>query len=119
MIKFMKFFVSIFLIMLLGFAFGLYLPWWTIAVASFIVAVFIYQPPLLSFLTGFSAILILWLLLILKINSSNEEILASRISLVMGFGDSAFMLVLITCIAGAVTGGLGALTGSLLRKARG
>lgn len=112
----MKFFVSILLTGLLAFACGLYLPWWSAVVAAFIVSSLIYQPPLRAFLTGFCAILLLWFGLILKINADNENILAERVSLVIGIGGS-FMLVIISCIIGAITGGLGALTGSLLRKA--
>ena len=113
----MKFFISILLTAMLSFACGLYLPWWSIALAAFIVAALIYQPPLRSFLTGFSAILLLWLGLILKISAANDEILAPRISMVMGLGGS-HILIILSCIIGAVVGGLGALTGSLLRKAR-
>ena len=112
----MKFFISILVTGLLAFACGLYLPWWSVAVAAFIVAALIYQSPLRSFLTGFCSIMLLWFVLILMINAANDNILADRISLVMGMGGS-YMLVTLSCAIGAVTGGLGALTGSLLRKA--
>jgi len=111
----MKFFISILVTGLLAFACGLYLPWWSVAIAAFIVASVIYQPPLRSFLTGFCAILLLWFCLILKINTANENILADRVSLVMGMGGS-MMLVIISSLIGAIVGGLGALTGAYLRK---
>ena|SRR5690349_9961247 len=111
----MKFFISILVTGLLAFACGLYLPWWSVAIAAFIVASLIYQPPFRSFLTGFCAILLLWFALILKINAANENILADRVSLIMGMGGS-MMLVIISSIVGAIAGGLGALTGSYLRK---
>ena len=112
----MKFFVSILITGLLAFACGLYLPWWSAALAAFIVSLLIYQPPLLSFLTGFCAILLLWFGLTLKINAANGSILADRVSLVIGMG-GPFVLVILSSVIGAVAGGLGALTGSLLRKA--
>lgn len=112
----MKFFISILLTGLLAFACGLYLPWWSVAVAAFIVASLIYQPPLRSFLTGFSAIMLLWFGLILMINAANENILATKMGRVMELGES-YLLVILSCVIGAVTGGLGGLTGSLLRKA--
>jgi len=59
---------------------------------------------------------ILWLILTVSINSANGGILAPRISMIMGLGQSSSMLILITCVIGALTGGLGALTGSLLGK---
>lgn len=112
----MKFIVSIVLSAILAFAAGLYLPWWSIALATFIVAVFLVQKPLASFLSGFLGLFVLWLILTVSINSSNDSILAPKISLIMGMGESSSMLILITCIIGAVVGGLGALTGSLLIK---
>ena len=111
----MKFFISILVTGLLAFACGLYLPWWSVAVAAFVVASLIYQTPLRSFLTGFCAIMLLWFVLILIINAANNNILVDRISLVMGIG-GPYMLLILSCVIGAVTGGLGALTGSLLRK---
>lgn len=114
----MKFFISILLSGLVAFACGLYLPWWTVAIGSFLVAILIYQPPLRSFLAGFFGVLLLWMILIIIMNSSNESILAPKVGKVMGFGDSAFNLILISSLIGAVVGGLGALTGSLLRKVK-
>jgi hypothetical protein len=112
----MKFFVSILVTALLAFACGLYLPWWSVAVAAFVVSALIYQPPLRAFFTGFCAVLLLWFGLILKINVANDNILVERVSSVMGVGGS-FVLVILSCVIGAITGGLGAATGSLLRKA--
>jgi hypothetical protein len=111
----MKFFVSLLVTGLLAFACGLYLPWWSVAVAAFVVSSIIYQPPLRSFLTGFCAILLLWYGLILKINADNQNILVEKVSLIMGMGGS-FLLLIISCVIGAIAGGLGALTGSFFRK---
>jgi hypothetical protein len=112
----MKFFVSILLTALLAFASGFYLPWWSVAVASFVIAILIYQKPWISFLTGFMGVLLLWPILIWKINAANENVLAPKISLLMGFGEGNVLLIVVTCAIGAIVGGLGALTGSLLRK---
>ena len=112
----MKFAVSILITGLLAFACGLYLPWWIVAVSSCVVAILIFQPPLRSFLTGFLGVLLLWLTLIIIMNVSNESVLAPKISNLMGIGDSVFLLILLSSLAGAVVSGLGALTGSLLRK---
>ncbi len=109
----MKFFLSILLSALLAYACALYLPWWSIALATFTVALIIVQNPLASFLAGFVSLFLLWLFLAVRINALNDGILATRISMIMGFGPSTFTLVLITSVIGAVTGGLGALTGTL------
>jgi hypothetical protein len=108
----MKFFVSILLTALVAFACGLYFPWWSIAIASFIVAMLVVQRPLWSFLAGFIAVFVLWLLLVLQINAANDGILAHRIGLIIGVGEPALMMI--TALIGGIVGGLGALTGSLL-----
>ena len=55
-----KFLVSILLIALLSFICGLFLPWWTIALAAFVVSALIPLTPLQSFFAGFLAIFFLW-----------------------------------------------------------
>jgi hypothetical protein len=110
-----KFIVSVIVTGLLAFACGLYLPWWSIALAAFIVAFFIHQPPLRSFLTGFVGVMLLWLVLILAINSGNQGILAPKMSMVMGFGD-AYILVILSIFIGGLVAGFGSLTGCILRK---
>lgn len=114
-----KFIISLLLTALLAFAFGLYFSWWSISIAAFLVPILIYQRPLRSFFSGFTGLFLLWLILIVTIDSSNEGILAPKISMVMGFGESKMMLMLVTCLVGAIVGGLSALTGSLLRTANG
>jgi hypothetical protein len=111
----MKFIVSVLLTALLAFASGLYFPWWMISVAAFSVALAVPQVPYKAFMGGFFGLFLLWMLIILNINGSNEGVLALRVSTVMGLGNS-FLLVILSSLAGALTGGLAALTGSLLRK---
>jgi hypothetical protein len=112
----MKFLVSVLITALLAFALGLYLPWWTIAMSAFIVSILILQSPGRSFLSGFLGIFILWALLSWLANTSNDGVLAARVALILPLGGSVFMLIFVTAIVGALVGGFGALTGSLLRK---
>lgn len=112
----MKLVVSVILTALMAFAAGLYLPWWTIAPAAFIVATLIIQSQVRSFLSGFLGIFILWGSLSYLANASNDGILATRVAAIFPLGGSAFLLIFVTATVGALVGGLGALTGSLLRK---
>lgn len=114
----MKFLISILVTALLAFACGLYLPWWSIALAAFLVALLIELRPLHSFFAGFCGVLLLWLTLIVVINSANNGILASKVSEVIGLGASPFVLILINLVIGSLVGGMGALTGSLLRRVK-
>lgn len=115
----MKFIVSVLVTALLAFAMGLYFYWWTIVVASFIVAVLIYQSPGRSFLAGFLAISLLWGGLSWAIDTANHSILAPRVANLFPLGGSVWLLILVTALLGGLAGGLGALSGSLLRRVSG
>jgi hypothetical protein len=112
----MKFLIALILIILLSFTACLFLPWWTIAIASFAVALTIPLKPGISFLAGFLALFILWGTLTAWISSNNDHILAHKISLLILKTDSPIMLILITALLGAMVAGFAALSGSLLRK---
>ena len=111
-----KFFVSVGLIALLSFIGGLFLPWWTIAVASFLVALLIKQRPMASFFTGFLALFLLWGGLATYIDIANNSILSTRVAGILPLHGSSVALVLVTAFVGALVGGGGSLTASFLRK---
>jgi len=114
----MKFFISFILTILLSFAFCLFLPWWSIALASFIVAALIPQKPLTSFLTAFGALFLLWGGLGFWISNNNDHILAHKVSQLIIKMDSPLLLVLVTALIGAVIAGFAALAGCYLRKSK-
>jgi hypothetical protein len=114
----MKFFVSLLLTALLSFAACLYLPWWSIAIAAFIVAALIPQGAVKSFLTGFTALFLLWGALSFWISNNNEHLLAHKVSMVLLKMDNPWILIFATAIIGALVAGFGALSGSFLRKAK-
>ena len=113
----MKFLASFVLIALFSLAAGIYLPWWSIAIVAFVVALIIYQRPLPSFIAGFAAVSVLWSILSFGISSNNDHILAHKMSQVILKGDHPFLLVLITALIGALVAGFAALSGSFLRRA--
>ena len=83
----MKFIVAFLLTALLGYAAGFYFPWWSIAIAAFIVAVAIPQKPLKAFLSGFLSLFVLWVVLALYIDMENQHILKE-----LGFEEGTGML---------------------------
>ena len=93
-----KYILSILVTALLAFVSGLYMPWWGIAVASFLV----------SFL--------LWEVLAWWIDNKNNGILSQKVSVLFGMGGSSVLLIVITSIIGALVAGFGALAGSYLRR---
>src|SRR5882762_9726336 len=114
----MKFITSLILTAVVSFAACLFLPWWSIAIAAFVVAVLIPQHPGKAFVTGFVALFFLWAVLSYWISVKNEHVLAHKISLLILKMDSPYILILATALIGALVAGLAALSGSLLRKSK-
>lgn len=112
----MKFYISILLTAVFSFIAGIYLPWWSIAIVSFLVALFIYQKSLKSFVTGFVAIFILWAVLAFWIDMQNQNLLSQKVALILPLQGSSSLLILITAMIGAIVAGFAALSGSLLNK---
>ena len=114
----MKFFISLILTALLSFAACLFLPWWSIAIAAFLVAALIPQKPGKAFLAGFCALLLLWGGLSFWISNNNDHILAHKISQLILKMDNPMFLILVTAMIGALVAGFAALAGSYLRKSK-
>ncbi len=112
----MKFIISILLTSLVAFALGLYLDWWSIAIAAFVVAIIVKQAPGRTWVTGFLGIFLLWGVLAWWIDMKNESILAHRMADLLPVGGSVSLLILITAFVGALVGGFAALTASFIRK---
>ncbi len=112
----MKFIAAVIITLLLSFISGLYLPWWGIAVISFVVALVIHQRGWRAFLSGFLALFLLWILLALWRDIPNDSILSSKIGDLLGVGRSPMLVMLITGLIGGLVAGIAALTGSLLRS---
>src|SRR5258706_5830320 len=112
----MKIIVSIILTTLLSFAGGLYLPWWSIAVAAFIVALIIPQFPWKAFLSGFLGVFILWAIIAWWIDMKNQGILSSKIAQLFHLGSSHIVMIFVSALIGALIGGFAALSGSYLRN---
>lgn len=112
----MKFFVSLLLIAALSFAACLYMPWWSIAMAAFLVTMLIRQKPGAAFLCGFIALFLLWGWLSNWISQRNDHILAHKISMLVLKKDDPNLLILVTGLIGGLVAGFSAMAGSLLRS---
>ena len=114
--KALRFAVSVILMAIVSFTACLYLPWWSIAPACFIVALIMRLKVGVSFLAGFISLFVLWFGMSWLISSANQDILAHRISLLILKSDNPQSLMLLTAMIGAIVGGLGALSGGILSK---
>src|SRR4051812_33920005 len=114
----MKFLLSVALTALIAFVAGLWSPWWSLAVAAFVAALFVRQSAPKAFLSGFTGIFILWAILAWWIDMQNMGILSKKIALVLPLSGNSFLLILITAIVGGLVGAFSAATGALLVAAR-
>ena len=111
----MRFILSILLTAAISFLSGMFLPWWSIALVAFLVALLIPQKSWLAFLSGLQGVFIFWALLAFWIDTKNNSILSHKISLVMKVGGSSALLIFITALIGGLVGGFAAMAGSSLR----
>jgi hypothetical protein len=111
----MKFLLSLVLTLALAFLGGIFFPWWSIAIAAFLVGLLLPQRNGAAFVTGFLGIFLLWGLLALWIDWKNTQILSHRIAQVFPLGGSSILLILVTAVVGGLVGGFAAMAGSSLR----
>ncbi|MBI2731219.1 MAG: hypothetical protein HYX40_10770 [Sphingobacteriales bacterium] len=114
----MKFYISLILTALLSFALGMYLDWWSIAIAAFAVAVLIPQKPGKAFLTGFIALFLFWGILAFYMDVKNEHILSQKVAELIIKSKSSALMILLTALVSGLVGGFAALSGSYLRVSK-
>lgn len=112
----MKFFSATILTALLAFIGGLYMPWWSLAIAAFLVAVLIHQKAGKAFLAGFLGVFLLWAGLAWWIDMKNDGYLSKKIAQLLPLGGNSFLLIVVTALIGALVAGFAAMTGSFLRS---
>lgn len=105
-----KFLSTLLLTALVVFTIGLFLPWWSVALASFLVSLIIRQRPIWSFLSGFLAVFLLWGGLSFFIDQQNRHILSDRVAVLFQLEGRSYLLILITAFIGAVVSGLASLS---------
>src|SRR4051812_14396115 len=114
----MKFIAALVLTALSGYLIPIFLPWWSFAITSFLIAVFIHQRPWKAFLTGFIALLLLWGIYAIIIDNANQHILSTKVAQILPFNGSYTALIITTAIIGGILSGMAALTGSYLSRDR-
>ena len=112
----MKFLAAIILTGLLAFIGGLYLPWWSLAIASFFIAIVVHQKSGKAFLAGFTAVFLLWAGLAWWIDIKNEGILSAKIASILPLSGNSILLILLTAFVGGLVAGMAAMSGSYFRS---
>ena len=112
----MKFITSILLTALLSFVLGLYLPWWSIAIAAFIVAILVPQSAGKAWLSGFIGLFLVWGGLAFWIDHVNQGLLLNRIAMLFKLQDKGIVLILATAFIGGLVASFAAMAGSFARQ---
>ena len=109
----MKIFIKIILISVIGYGLQVFLPWWHVVVASFLINLIIYSKGWQAFMAGFWGIFLLWFVAALLIDVKSHSILSDKVAQILQLPDS-LVLILLTSLIGAICGGFSGLTASLL-----
>ncbi len=104
------------IILILSFAAAYFLPWWAVAIAAFLAALFIGKTMKESFWSGFGGVFIVWTSLALFKSIPNDQILVKRVAQLFHLPHWT-LLLLVTAIIGGLVGGLSAISGFLAKKA--
>ncbi|HTO15476.1 MAG TPA: hypothetical protein VLZ83_06880 [Edaphocola sp.] len=111
----MKFGLAIIICIILAYVLGLFLPWWSIAIAGFITALFFQKRPFFCFLQASIGVSILWFGLSIFQSLQNENLLTEKIGALFGITKGApIALPIIIGILGGFIAGLGGLIGGFL-----
>ena len=111
----MKISIGVIATIIVGGIFQIFFPFWTLAVAAFIVAMFVGGKGPKAFLYGLLGGILLWGFYALFIDIANEGILSNRFGNLLG-GLGRPIVLLLTALIGGLLGGFGALTGSFVHQ---
>jgi len=111
----MRFIISVILIICLAALAEMHLAWWSVALVSFIVIFFANLGSGKAFLAGFLAITVYWSYVALRADAANQHIL-SQIMAMLFHLPSSNLFILVSVIIGGLIAGLGAWSGSLVRR---
>jgi hypothetical protein len=109
----MKFLIQLLAIIALAYILELFLPWYYIAVACFVMGYLLKSKA--NFLAGFLAIGILWFVKAWLLDSASSSDLAERVAHIFTLPKKEF-LFFVTSVVGGLVGGFAAWSGSLLKR---
>ena len=109
-----KFVIQVVVIALLAYMLELFLPWWSVAIAAAFGGLFLRSDA--NFWAGFCGIGALWLSAAVVIDITSSGDLADKVASIRHINET--LLIIVTCLTGAVVGGLASYTGSLVTRKR-
>jgi hypothetical protein len=111
----MKFILKIVFTIATAYLMQMYMPWWSVVIAAFVISLILSSNGLSSFFAGFLGVGLLWFFLAWRVDMATESILTEKVAALFSLPNN-FLLILITGVIGGLVGGFGALAGSHLRS---
>jgi hypothetical protein len=108
-----NFILSVILIAVISAIGEMFLPWWIIAVVGFGVGYFLPLKPGSSFLSGFTAVFLLWVAYAFMLTHANNDILAKKVAMLLSLKGHVMALLLVTGVIGGLVAGFATLSGRL------
>ena len=112
----MKVLTSGLLMFVLALPLAFFLPWWSVAIPSFLLPFFIKHRHIINFLIGFMAMFFFWYLSALYVDFENDHILSHRMAALFSV-EQYFVPALSGAVAGLI-GAVAALAGKSMVRGR-
>lgn len=111
----MKFLLSIALTAIASLLLQAVLPWWSLALAAFLIGIIVSQSLFLSFLSGFLGTALVWWGYAWMIDINTASLLSEKIAALLQIGSSSALIFAGGVLSGIV-GGVAATSGSAFKK---
>ena len=112
----MKHLIYSIILVVIGALVGIYLPWYVMGVAFGLVAFVLNMPLKSSFVTGFLAGFVLWVVSALWLDLQHPSTLPSRMAQVFPLKGNLFALFVLTGVLGGLFSGIWTWAGARLRQ---
>lgn len=103
--------------LILALVLSMFLPWWGVMLAAFMVSAIVRLRNTSAFFVPFSAIALFWIVYALVLSSANDFILAEKIAILLPLGGNPIMLILVTGLIGGLAAGVAGVFGNQCRAA--
>ncbi|MDZ4844991.1 MAG: hypothetical protein SH857_05510 [Chitinophagales bacterium] len=111
----MKFLLSIALTAIASLLLQIVLPWWSLALAAFLIGIIVSQSLFFSFLSGLLGTALVWWVYAWFIDMNTASLLSEKIAAMLQIGSPTALILLGGVLAGIV-GGFAAASGSAFKK---
>lgn len=95
---------------------GFILPWWIMPIIAFATGFIFETKALKSLLISFITIFLLWGVYAMILNTQNDSILATKVSVLILKKESPEMMILISALIGGLLAGFAGYSGSLFKN---